>query len=515
MKTKYVIAMVLLLTMVVWIMTGCSTNTSKSDESQSTTETSSSTDATSESYVTASDEAPYEITMLFPTFGTTPADMLLVQDEINKIVLPEINVKVTFSPVSFGTYQDQTNLMLSSGEKVDMLVVLANQFTNFASKGQLLDMTEVLSTYGQDIINNVGMDYIKAGQIGGKQYALTTNRDLASDTIYMMKKEIVDKYNIDVESIHSIADVEKALEIVKANEPDLVPLVPGSVGTSIAQRLFTFDGLGDGIGVLEDFGQNLVVVNYPATEEYASIVNTMRDWYLKGYILEDATTTQEAGPALVKAGRAFSYIATGKPGLIQQETRLSGVEMVGAEIVPAKTSSSTVQGIQWAIPVNCENPEKTMAFLNLMYGNADIANLLSWGIEGKHYVVTENTVINYPEGIDATTTGYGLNMGWMFGNQFLTYTWSGDDPELWTKMKEFNQGAIKSKATGFTYDSSNVKNEVAACTNVQNQYKLGLECGVVDPATVLPEFVKALEDAGIGTIVAEKQAQLDAWAAEQ
>lgn len=510
MKLKRLLSMLLVISMAIMLMAGCSGSTG--DESKATTgETVGSTDGTD----SVETEAPYEITMLFPTFGTTPADMEMVQNQINDIAVPAINAKVTFLPVSFGTYQDQTNLMLSSGEKVDMLVVLSNQFNTFASKGQLTDMTELLPTFGADIVEQVGMDYLKAGQISGKQYALTTNRDLASNAIFVMKKELVDKYNIDVESISSIEDVEKVLAIIKENEPDLVPLVPGSVGTSIAQRLFTYDGLGDNIGVLTDFGQNLNVVNYAATEEYAQICNTMRDWYLKGYILEDATTTQEAGPALVKAGRAFAYIATGKPGLVEQESRLAAVEMVGAEIVQPKTSSTNIQGIQWAIPVQCENPEKTMAFLNLMYSNAEIANLLSWGVEGEHYVVTENNVIDYPEGVDATNTGYGLNMGWMFGNQFITYTWAGDDPELWDKMKIFNTSAKKSLAIGFTYDSASVKNEVAACTNVQNQYKLGLECGVVDPAEVLPEYIKALEDAGIQVILDEKQAQLDAWVANE
>ncbi len=509
MKLKQVLSIVLTLAMVM-ALAACGSSSDSSQETQSSETSTGGTSTTAEAA-----EEPYEITMLFPTFGTTPSDMELVQEEINKIALEEINARVTFMPVSFGSYRDQTNLMLSSGEKVDMLVVLADQFNNFASKGQLLDITELLPTYGADIVEEVGMDYLKAGQINGVQYALTTNRDLASNAIFMMKKEIVDKYDIDVESINSIEDIEAVLAIVKENEPDLVPLVPGSVGTSIAQRLFTYDGLGDNIGVLTDFGRNYNVVNYAATEEYAEICATMRDWYLKGYILEDATTTQEAGPAMIKAGRAFGYIATGKPGLVQQESRLAAVEMVGAEVVPPKTSSTQIQGIQWAVPVNSENPEKIMAFLNLMYSNADIANLLSWGMEELHYEVVQDTVIDYPEGVDASNTGYGLNMGWMFGNQFITYTWNGDDPQLWDTMKEFNTTAIKSDAIGFTYDSANVKNEVAACTNVQNQYKLGLECGVVDPETVLPEYIEALEAAGIQVIVEEKQRQLDEWVANK
>ena len=39
-------------------------------------------------------------------------------------------------------------------------------------------------------------------------------------------------------------------------------------------------------------------------------------------------------------------------------------------------------------------------------------------------------------------------------------------------------------------------------------------CGSLDPETELPKFQQSLKDAGIDEIIAEKQKQLDAWAAE-
>ena len=56
---------------------------------------------------------------------------------------------------------------------------------------------------------------------------------------------------------------------------------------------------------------------------------------------------------------------------------------------------------------------------------------------------------------------------------------------------------------------------MTACVNVVNQYNLPLLAGIVDYEEVLPQFLAALEDAGIDKIIAEKQAQLDAWAAQQ
>ena len=56
---------------------------------------------------------------------------------------------------------------------------------------------------------------------------------------------------------------------------------------------------------------------------------------------------------------------------------------------------------------------------------------------------------------------------------------------------------------------------MTACQNVTSKYKNALECGMLNPAETLPQMNQELKDAGLETIIAEKQAQLDAWLAEQ
>ena len=57
--------------------------------------------------------------------------------------------------------------------------------------------------------------------------------------------------------------------------------------------------------------------------------------------------------------------------------------------------------------------------------------------------------------------------------------------------------------------------QVTACSNVIAQYYLPLINGEVNIDEVLPVFQQALHDAGIDAIIAEKQAQLDAWLASK
>jgi putative aldouronate transport system substrate-binding protein len=50
---------------------------------------------------------------------------------------------------------------------------------------------------------------------------------------------------------------------------------------------------------------------------------------------------------------------------------------------------------------------------------------------------------------------------------------------------------------------------------VVNKYHKALVCGALDPEETLPKFNQELKDAGIETIIAEKQSQLDTWLSEQ
>ena len=48
---------------------------------------------------------------------------------------------------------------------------------------------------------------------------------------------------------------------------------------------------------------------------------------------------------------------------------------------------------------------------------------------------------------------------------------------------------------------------------MEAQFLGGLMTGEMDPETTIPQFLAALESAGINDVVAEAQRQLDAWVA--
>ncbi|MFK4302841.1 MULTISPECIES: ABC transporter substrate-binding protein [unclassified Paenibacillus] len=452
-----------------------------------------------------------ELTVAFPIFGAAPKDISLVQDAINKIAQKKINVTVKLLPIGFGDWQQQTNLMFSSNEKLDLIPTIYN-YSSLVSKGQLIPLDELLTKQGKGITQVLDPIYLDATKVKGSIYGVPTLRDMVTTYGIAMRKDLVDKYKIDGAGIRTIQDIESVLKTVKAGEPDIAPLVPGAIGASILATYQTYDSLADQIGVLPGYDNNLKLVNLYETEEYASQLQMVRKWYEEGLILKDAATNRTPKYDLIRSKQAFAYLLRVQPQTYEGETQTSSVPMEVVAFSHPVSTTSTITNVMWGIPVNSKTPEKAMEFLNLMYTDKEIANLLIWGIEGRHYVVKSEKVIDFPKGVNSQNSGYYLNTGWLFGNQFLSYVFNGQDPDSWEKIKEFNKSAYKSKALGFSFDSTPVKTEFASVGNVISQYAVPLETGSVEPDRVLPEFIAKLKSAGMDKVIAEKQRQLNEWA---
>lgn len=458
-------------------------------------------------------EDPTELTVAFYSYVADPVDLGKVQDYLNKMLEEKINCHVTLMPISAADYTSKINLMLQNGDKLDLLVTGTglNYYVEAAS-GQLKAMDDLLASNGSGITDVLGVYLDSTRMPDGSVYAVPVYQSYSAGTTFIMRKDILDKYDLSAADIKTLDDLEKVFEVVHENEPGLACVLPEDVG----QGVFglgcdvLYDPLGDSLGVLPNYGQDATVQDIFQTQEYKDWVYRLRDWYNKGYILPDIATNREATASLLLAGTGFghftgvcvdpAFVATGAYGM-PMEAVTFGEKFVG---------SSNVATICWAIASQCEHPDKAMDFLNLLYTDADVVNTLCYGIESEHYIVS-NGFVSYPEGIDLANHPYNFGLNYLWGNTFLAYLPVGYSADYNQKAQEANEQAKVSIAMGFVYDNSNVLNEIAAAYNVVTQYMGMLGSGSVDPEIYLPEFIQKLQDAGIDKIVAEKQAQFTAW----
>ena len=276
------------------------------------------------------------------------------------------------------------------------------------------------------------------------------------------------------------------------------------------------DPLGGGnYGVLLNKGQDTTVSNWYESDDYINACKLVRSWNQAGYTSADFATCTDYGEALMAAGNLFCFTTSGKPNTKAEKDSMTGYDTTCITVTDNVCYTQTTSAVLYGIASNSKDPAKAMMLLNWIYATKEANDLLNWGIEDKDYVVTDDGTIDYPEGVTSDNVGYHQDYGWALPNQYNSYTWTGNDPDVWEQYQEVRDTALKSKAYGFYFDTTPVFNEISALNAVSDEYRTSIETGSVDPDTAIAEFNQKLYDAGLQTVMDEKQAQLDEWLAQQ
>jgi putative aldouronate transport system substrate-binding protein len=497
---KKLLSLLMATTTIAGLLAGCGSAT----ESSTVNDTS----VDSSETAAASDQEVEKIKVFVPTGGKAD-DMEEVMNAVNAITVPEIGVEVEFKAYEFGQWFQQYSLFLSGTEDVDILANYGG-YLNAVSQGAAYDMTDLIQEYGQDIIAREG-EYLKSGEIDGHQYAVPIYAGYSWTMGMIYRQDIVDALGLTEEAANAttLEAWEPILAAVKENYPDMTPYVLNNGTTASNFKYGTWDDLGNFYGVLMDPTSDTQVANLFETDEYAHLCSVMHDWYQKGYCDKDIQTQTDSFTVLTKNDAAFCTLgqADFNTAFYQSTTcnKPMGVTLFGDQV------ARTYNNVCYTIMSNTEHPEAAMKFMNLWMSNEEVGTLISYGIEGKHYVLDENGMGKYPDGVDAGSVTYHLGSNLSNINRILWETENPDYPDL---LVQHNTDDKKSKALGFSFDTEKVTNEITQLDNVCSKYQAGLETGTLDPEQFLPEFNAALKDAGIDTVLAEKQAQLDAFLAQ-
>lgn len=516
MKKKRVLAALLCGAMALGLLAGCGSSAGGGDSAGGT-----------EAAGGSSDSGDYPtVVMAMMNFSGSPAGIERISGLIGDYTKEKYGVDFELEIMDAASYKQEMQLMLSSGEQVDIFNAITLGYTACVNNGYTLDLEEddLIATHGQGIIDTMGQEYIDACRVGGKLYGLPQNKDNAAGLYGIaIGAEYLDAIGYDYKSMYAneedeiiYTDLDTINDIyaqLHEQYPDKYVMAPQEA--TLSQGPLVDNLGGDFFGVLVDPANNLEVVDMFQTDEFRELCDTYYAWNQAGYISKDALTDDTAATSAVKAGTALSYATATKPGIKQQESNLCGREMIIFQYGEEFMKSSALSGMPWCINSNTEDPEAAMKVLNGFYTDPYLSNLLCWGEEGKEYQKTEDGHITFAEGVTAENSEYYNNVNWETPNQFIAEIWEGDDLEIWDKMVEFNNNAVTSKALGFSFDNGDVASEYTALTNVFNEYSKALCYGFTEPESGIAEFEEKLKAAGLEEYIAAKQAALDEWAAQK
>lgn len=466
-----------------------------------------------------------DINVVFIAPGAIPSGLQEVEDAVNEITEPQINTHVNLEMLEIGNYIQQVSLKMSSAEQVDLIMTFPGGSATFSamqSQGQLMDITDLMATYGQPVLDTVG-DYIKATTIDGKIYGVPVYRNYASNVNALMRTDVLEDLGLveKAQNIETLADFAEILETVKNSEKwgylSLLSSAAGNgsvgffsgsfIGYDTAEDVL-YDSLGTEYVMVDASGEDPEVKVIAATDEYKDMYSWLHDWYEKGYIYGDAATTTESAYDLIKGDKLFGTLISGELDIETVAEGFCQMDMTCVPVMSLPVTTGTCTMFSWGVPTSAKYPEAAVTFLSMMYTSPEINNLLAWGIEGRDYVVTDG-MAGYPDG-NADVPYHSSD--YINGNQFLVIPWEGSDPDIREKSLEATENAPISAYLGFTADTSAITNEVSAVTNAVAEFSKQINTGLAD-ASVLDDFNTKLEASGIQKIVDEYQKQLDEWIA--
>lgn len=448
---------------------------------------------------------PYEIKWYIN--GTAQNDVETVEKAVNEYLKDKLNVTIDFTIMESDQYRQKMTTMINAGEYFDLCFVSASMLSyyEFAKQGAFYSLDDFLDTALKDIVEQMNPTVIEAARVNGHVYALPVYKEASTACGWIYRKDIAEKYNIDMSKYKSFKDIMPVIEMIKKNEPDMpYPIDWNSSCTPVAETApnrLDFAGFSlFGDGSAED------ITLLPEAPEYQEACRTAREFYEKGLVRKDVLTATDMIPR-AKNGNTFCFWYNLKPGKAQEMFATSEYEWDQVEVTPNKMDKMPGRGAMQAISATSKNPVRVARFLNLLNTDPYLKNLILFGVEGKHYnKIDDKTVEPIPN------SGYDLHSStWAIGNVFIDYLTPKDDPQKLEKLREFADNAEPNKNSLFQFDSAGFEGTISALTAVETEYLKQLSMGAMDPEQLFKPFADKLRAAGADEFRKEIVKQYDEY----
>ncbi|MBR2968690.1 MAG: ABC transporter substrate-binding protein [Clostridia bacterium] len=440
-----------------------------------------------------------------------PQDLVTVQNELSKVLRKKINSSIKLHAYTLAEYSSKLTGLIAAGAKFDVCFTSPdiNPYITNVQREAFYPLDKLLPKFAPKTWEEIPQQIWDQTRVDGKIYG-SVNEQIFPRTYSFDARSALnisdflnERYNgISTDEIYTLgvdafAFLDEYLGWLKQNNRGAGGKVYKVDTASALLAYYGFDDLGTGMatpGAVRVTDDTCTVVNQYESEEYKKLIKLFYDWKEKGY-LDDSVSGFDLTPD-----------TTWKPGYRTGNLlRLSNPHYF----------TSYVIGSMNAISSTSENPARAMKFIELLRTDEEVHNILQFGVEEIHYIKDPEN----PNRIGAflPSSGYNnKNFGWGLGCEFISYLLPEQADNQWSLVKDINDNTEIPKVIGFTFDASGVKQKIADCKAVVNEYLEAFEkAQFKDKDATYAEFISRLKAAGADDIVAEKQRQLNEFLAQK
>lgn len=409
----------------------------------------------------------------------------------------------------WGDYQQKLQLAINSGEDWDLAFTAnwAGPYKTLADQNALLDLNDYLDNELKDAAELIDDRMIDGARINGPLYGLpAAYPGVVAANQFVWNKEYVEKYNVPYQDLKTTTDIEPYLKEVKENEDEAqYPYIVAS-DYLFARENPVFE-VASGVGVKEEDGK-LVAYSIYEAEDFKAEIDQMKKLYDEGLINPDAPQLQpgeadgsyESNLVGQAEGEPGSVAVWSKPG----EEKLSSI--IGDSIV---IDNGKATGKMVSVNSQSEHKEQALDFINRMFTDKALQDLLSYGVEGEDYELVDGKVQRLGESTDVYDVAAFQYLS-MYNRTPMAGGPGLGDPEFDEEVAEFESKLVASPTLGFNIDKTPIQGQLENIDATTTKYFINLKTGAFDES-YYNEFLEQLKKAGIDEAVEEVQKQLDAW----
>ena len=464
-----------------------------------------------------------------------------VDAALKALVKDELNIDLTTKWIPVSDYTTQLGTIVSTGSGWDICCVDGSIFNANVARNAFLDLKPYLDA-GKIPTASAELPEmaLAAGAYNGGIYAISPTKDLGSLYNNIINVEMYEKYGIEIPEDrptrrHLYGWMEEVNKAYRADPETAADAAPVFNINSLMDMDYLYDDIIYGSGAmgsivctnvvgLEEYGIGDKTSTSTAmcavfTKEFEDFVLTRYDQTANGVVY--GYPKQDGDPKWWKEGLHMMNYSQGLIDL-DPDTYMSTGNFHSAlyNCTEGLIFTGYLHAGMYAINGACKNPDRAVALVEMMYSNPDLHNLLSFGIEGadKDWTDVDNDgVVEF-----GARNQDPANRSWYFWYPFqncavmVGKAAPGSSSDFIEKMREQNNAMTVSQNVGFTVDTTNIQNEIAAVSNVYAEYndrfRYPITNGDRDNCMKEIEACRAkLKANGIDKILAEVQAQLDAF----
>lgn len=463
----------------------------------------------------ASADDPVHLVWWMGCTSDAPIDWAETEAALNAYSAEKIGVTCEFKYMT----NDQIARATDTGEYFDIAFTCDwyNDFATNAARGMFLDITDLIDEYPELKASVLDITW-PAGCYNGRLYAIPHMKDIGMEIFWILDTDyFINQKGLEADHYITFDGIEKYFEMYKKDYPDDYPFKMNYGGiTSWENCLVDWISMEYLIGLdwdAQGTENELKVVSALEVPRWINRLRTIHSWYEKGYINPDAAVTESMG-------RSVAGVVQSGQGWFGAETIWSNARQKASYISRYDgpyMSSSSIRGAMTAVSSTTPYAKEALALIQLMNTDPTYREIARYGIEGKHYIknddgtVTKTDLGNSNMSLWAYTQGH-YTLGPVEASAFESVP---ADPDQWAKVFEGYKDATMTSMMGFTFDVAPVETQCLAIASIIEEYKRELYTGTSDPDVVIPEMLERMNEVGLQEVLAEAQAQLDAFKAAE